>query len=147
MSPSIETAGPVTISKTHAVTKKAQKLTTNKAFTFWKRRKHAYKSRSRVFTAGDRRVQAEKRANQRREYADAIREAHGTILELAEGMKNRFGKHNAGHYYADLIHRAQKSRSTRKVNPWNAYQRRELARMKGESHCVYNTFDNSQYML
>ena len=96
---------------------------------------HSQKSRNRVFTAGDRRAQAQKRENQRRDYYHAIQAAQGTIQELAEGMKNRFGKHNAGHYYNDLIHRAHKSRSTRKVNRWNAYQKLELARIKSKKSC------------
>ena len=131
-------AEPATISRTHVVAKRAQKVTTNKTFTFWKRRTHTNRSRNRVFTAGDRQAQAEKRASQRHEYAETIRAAHGTIRELAEGMRNRFGKHLASHYYSDMIHRAHKSCTTRKVSAWNAYQRRELARMKGKGLCIYS---------
>lgn len=91
-----------------------------------------YKLRSHIFTAGNRWAQAEERASQQRKYAGAVRVAHETIHELAEGMRNRFGKHSTTHYYADLIHHAHKSRSMRRVSAWNAYQRRELARMKGK---------------
>ena len=73
----------------------------------------------------------EKRKKQRAEYLDAIQDAHDKIHVLAEGLKNSFGKYNIDHYYKDLIHRAHKSRSTRKVNSWNAYQRLELARIRG----------------
>jgi len=128
-------AEAATVSRTHACTKKAPKLATNKTFTFWRRRTHLQKLRNRVSTAGDRRAQAQKRENQRRDYYDAIQTAQGTIHELAEGMKNRFGKHGTGHYYNDLIHRAHKSRSTRRVSRWNAYQKLELARMKSEGLC------------
>jgi len=132
MPPPIPTAEPTTVSRTHACTKKAPKLVINKNFTFWRRRTHSQKSRNRVFTAGDRQAQAQKREKQRRDYYSAMQAAHRTIQELAEGMKNRFGKHSMSHYYNDMIHRAHKSRSTRKVNRWNAYQKLELARMKSK---------------
>jgi hypothetical protein len=133
MPPPIQTAEPATISRTHVCTKKAPKLATNKTFTFWRKRTPSHRLRGRVFTAGDRRVQAQKRASQRHEYFEVVQAAQGKIQELAEGMRNRFGKHNAAHYYNDLIHRAHRSRTTRKVNQWNAYQKHELARMKSKS--------------
>ena len=136
MPPPVPTAEPTSISRTHARTRKAPKLVTNKTFTFWKRRTRSCKTRNRVFTAGDRQVQAQKRATQRREYLEAIQMAQRTIQELAEGMRNRFGKHSTAHYYSDLIHRAHRSRSTRKVNQWNAYQRHELARMKSKRFII-----------
>jgi len=129
---------PTAISRTHVYTKKAPKLVTNKTFTFWRRRTPSHKLRGRVFTAGDRRVQAQKRESQRREYLEAVQTAQGTIQELAEGMRNRFGKHNAAHYYNDLIHRAHWSRTTRKINQWNAYQKHELAQMKSKSFYLHN---------
>ena len=49
---------------------------------------------------------------------------------VAEGLRNCFGKYSVNHYLNDLIHREHKSRSERKVNPWNAYQKLELERMK-----------------
>ena len=130
MTPPTSTPGPTTVSRTSACTKQAPRLSTNKTFTFWRRRTNTRKSRSRVFTTGDRRVQAEKRERLRAVYYDAIQVAQGKIQEFAAGLKDRFGKHSTGHYYNDLIHRAHKSRSTRKVNQWNAYQKLELARMK-----------------
>ena len=139
MPPPIQMAEPTTISRTHACTKKAPKLVTNKTFTFWRRRTSSHKLRNRVFTAGDRQAQAQKRASQQREYLAAVQAAQGTIHELAEGMRNRFGKHSSAHYYNDLIHRAHRSRTTRKVNLWNAYQKHELARMKSKSLYVCNT--------
>jgi len=138
MPTSIQTAEPTTISRTHACAKKAPKLVTNKTFTFWRRRTSSHKLRNRVFTVGDRRVQAQKRASQRHEYLEAVQAAQGKIQELADGMRNRFGKHSAAHYYNDLIHRAHRSRNTRRVSPWNAYQKRELARMKSKSPHIYN---------
>lgn len=125
--PATSTPGPTTVSRTSVCTKQAPKLSTNKTPTFWRRRTRAHKLRNRVFTAGDRRAQAEKRAKLRADYFDAIQAAQGTIQELAVGLKNCFRKHGTGHYYNDLIHRAHKSRSTRKVNHWNAYQKLELA--------------------
>ena len=130
MTSTTSTPGPATVSRTSACTKQAPRLSTNKTFTFWRRRTNAHKSRSRVITAGDRRTQAEKRERARAAYYDAIQTAQGKIQEFAVGLRDRFGKHSTGHYYNDLIHRAHKSRSTRKVNQWNAYQKLELARMK-----------------
>ena len=121
---------PDTISRDRVVSKRAPKLTTNKTFTFWRNRTRSNKLTKRVLTAGDRLVQAKKHEQHRLEYHDALEHAHATIRELAEGLRNRFGKHSVDHYFNDLIHRAHKSRSTRKVNPWNAYQKLELERMK-----------------
>ena len=121
---------PNTISRDRAVSKRAPKLTTNKTFTFWRSRTRSHKLTKRVLTAGDRLVQAKRREQHRHEYHDALEHAHATIRELAEGLRNRFGKYSVDHYFNDLVHRAHKSRSTRKVNPWNAYQKLELERMK-----------------
>ena len=142
MTPPTSTPGPTTVSRTSACTKQAPRLSTNKTFTFWRRRTNARKSRSRVFTAGDCRVQAEKRDRLRAAYYDAIQAAQGKIQEFAVGLKDRFGKHSTGHYYNDLIHRAHKSRSTRKVNHWNAYQKLELARIKRQYSLTINLIFN-----
>jgi hypothetical protein len=71
-----------------------------------------------------------------------VQEAHGKVHELAVGLKGRFGKYGAGHYYSDLIRRAHKTRSTRKVNSWNAYQKLELARIKRLrfEHIIYSRY-------
>ncbi|KAF9788758.1 hypothetical protein BJ322DRAFT_977470, partial [Thelephora terrestris] len=87
----------------------------------------------RALTAGDRLVQAKKREQYRLEYRDALEEGQATIRELAEGLRNRFGKYSVEHYYNELIHRAHTSWSVRKVNGWNAYQKLELERMKSEA--------------
>ena len=79
-----------------------------------------------VSTAADRLILAKKREQHRHEYRDALREAQGKIYELAQGLKDRFGRYSVEHYHNDLIHRAHKSRSTRKVNRWNAFQKLEL---------------------
>ena len=113
--------GPDTISRYHVVSKQAPKLTTNKLFTFWQRRTRAPKPK-RILTTGDCLVQAKKREQHRHEYQDALEEAQATIRELAEGLKNRFGKYSVDHYFNDLIHRAHTSRLVRKVSGWNAYQ-------------------------
>ena len=122
---------PDTISRHRAVSKQAPKLVTNKSFTFWQRRTRTRKPK-RVLTAGDRLVQTKKRQQHRREYQDALEGAQATIRELAEGLKNRFGKYNVDHYFNNLIHRAHTSRSVRKVSGWNAYQKLELERMKSK---------------
>ncbi|KAF9789649.1 hypothetical protein BJ322DRAFT_991516, partial [Thelephora terrestris] len=77
-------------------------------------------------TAGDRLLQARKREQHRRDYRDALREAQGKIQALAQGLKERFGKYSVDHYYNELVHRAHKSRSTRGVSRWNAFQKLEL---------------------
>jgi hypothetical protein len=124
---------PNTISRVHAVTKRAPKLTANKTFTFWRNRITSRKTQKRILTTGDRLLQAKKREQNRHKYHDALEKAQATIQELAEGLRNCFGKHSMDHYFNDLIHRAHKSRSARKVNPWNAYQKLELERMKRRS--------------
>jgi len=121
---------PNTISRHHAVSKRAPKLGMNKTFTFWKNRAPSRNPKKRVLTAGDRSIQAKKREQHRREYQDALEHAQVTVRELAEGLRNRFGKYSVDHYLNDLIHREHKSRSERRVNPWNAYQKLELERMK-----------------
>lgn len=121
---------PNTISRDHAVSKRAPKLTTNKTFTFWRNRTRSHRPKKRVLTAGDRLVQAKKREQHRHEYYNALEHAQATVQELAEGLRNRFGKYSVDHYFNDLIHRAHKSRSTRKVNPWNTYQKLELEQIK-----------------
>lgn len=119
---------PTTISRHRAVSKQAPKVA-QKTFMFWRRK--AYPRRPKhVFTAGDRLIQAKKREQHRRDYKSALKEAHATLQELAEGLRNRFGKYSVDHYFNDLIHRAHKSRSARRVSTWNAYQRLELERMK-----------------
>ena len=118
---------PNTISRHLAVSKRAP----NKTFTFWRRKVKARKPK-RTLTPGDRLVQAQKRKQHRRNYLDALEQAHGSIQELAEGLRNRFGKYSVEHYYNDLIHRAHKSRSVRKVSTWNAYQKLELEKMKSK---------------
>ena len=120
-----------TISRMQVVSKRAPKLTTNRQFTFWRQRFQRRARHKRILTAGDRLLLAKKREQNRREYRDALREAQGKILALAQGLKNRFGKYSVEHYHNDLIHRAHKSRSTRKVNRWNAFQKLELKRIKG----------------
>ncbi|KAF9791312.1 hypothetical protein BJ322DRAFT_1104974 [Thelephora terrestris] len=122
---------PTTISRSHTVSRRAPKLAANKTFTFWRRVQS--QKRKRVLTVGDHLVQTKKRKQHRREYQDALEEAHATIRELAEGLRNRFRKYSVDHYYSDLIHRAHTSRSVRKVNCWNAYQKLELERMKCEA--------------
>ncbi|KAF9778556.1 hypothetical protein BJ322DRAFT_1113916 [Thelephora terrestris] len=123
---------PNTVSRHHAVAKKAPKLTTNKTFTFWRRRTQQRKPK-RALTAGDCLVQAKKHVQYRLEYQDTLEEAQATIRELAEGLRNRFGKFSVEHYFNELIHWAHTSRSVRKVNGWNAYQKLELERMKSEA--------------
>ena len=119
---------PTTISRHRTVSKQAPKVA-QKTFMFWRRK--AYPRRPKhVFTAGDRLIQAKKREQHRRDYKSALKEAHATLQELAEGLRNRFGKYSVDHYFNDLIHRAHKSRSARRVSTWNAYQRLELERMK-----------------
>jgi len=120
-----------TISRTQVVSNQAPKLTVNKTFTFWHQRSKRRAQVKRVLTAGDRLLQARKREQCRREYRDALREAQNKIYELAQGLKERFGKYSVEHYHNDLIHRAHKSRSTRKPNRWNAFQKLELKRLKG----------------
>lgn len=119
-----------TISRDHTVSKRAQKLAMNKRFTFWKNRAPSRNPKKHTLTVGDRVVQAKKREQHRHKYQDALADAQVTVWELAEGLRNRFGKHSVNHYFNDLIHRAHKSRSERKVNPWNAYQKLELERMQ-----------------
>jgi len=97
---------------------------------FWRNRTPSRNPKKRVLTAGDRSLQAKKREQHRHEYQDALEGAQATVRELAEGLRNRFGKYSVDHYLNDLIHREHKSRSERKVNPWNAYQKLELERMK-----------------
>ena len=93
---------PTTISRSHTVSRRAPKLAANKTFTFWRRVQS--QKRKRVLTVGDRLVQTKKRKQHRREYQDVLEEAHATIRELAEGLRNRFGKYSVDHYYSDLIH-------------------------------------------
>jgi len=130
-SPSALNSGSNTISQTHVVSKRAPKLATNKTFTFWRQRAQRRTQVKRVSTAGDRALQAKKREQYRRDYQDALEEAQGKIYTLAQGLKDRFGKYSVEHYHNDLIHRAHKSRSTRKVNRWNAFQKLELKQIKG----------------
>ena len=120
-----------TISRTQVVSKQAPKLATNKTFTFWRQRSQRRTRTKRVFTAGDRLLQAKKREQHRHDYRDALREAQGKVYALAQGLRDRFGKYSVEHYHNDLIHRAHKSRSTRRVNRWNAFQKLELKRIKG----------------
>lgn len=117
-----------TISRARVVSKQAPKLTTNKVSTFWRQRRARTR---RTLTAGDRLLLARKREQHRRDYRDALREAQEKIYALAQGLRDRFGKYSVEHYHNDLIHRAHKSRSTRKVNRWNAFQKLELKRLKG----------------
>ncbi|KAF9642255.1 hypothetical protein BDM02DRAFT_3074142, partial [Thelephora ganbajun] len=98
----------------------------------------------RVLTAGDRAIQAKKREQHHREYHDALEDAQATIRELAEGLRNRFGKYSVDHYFNDLIHRAHKSRSTRKVNPWNAYQKLDFLGEAGDASNINLTEINKQ---
>jgi len=130
-SPSTTILESSTISRTRVLSKRAPKLATNKTFTFWRQRIQQRARGKRVLTAGDRLVQAKKREQHRRDYRDALREAQGKVYALAQGLKDRFGKYSVEHYHNDLIHRAHKSRSTRRVNRWNAFQKLELKRMKG----------------
>ncbi|KAF9789735.1 hypothetical protein BJ322DRAFT_1000888 [Thelephora terrestris] len=99
-------------------------------FTFWRegirRRVHA----KRVSTARDRYLLSKERAQRRQEYRDALRKAHDKIYDLARELKDHFGKHSLEHYHNELIHRAHKLRSTRRVNRWNAFQKLELKRIK-----------------
>ena len=90
---------PDTISCHHAVSKRAP----NKTFTFWRRKVQAQKPKC-VLTPGDRLVQTKKHEQHHCDYLDALEQAHATIQELAEGLRNRFGKHSVEHYYNDLIH-------------------------------------------
>ena len=101
----------------------------NKTFTYWQKRTTGRKPK-RVLTAGDRLLQAKKHEQHRHDYQEVLEEAHTTIRGLAEGLRNHFGKYSMDHYYNDLIHRAHKSRSVRKVSLWNAFQKLELERMK-----------------
>jgi hypothetical protein len=130
-SPSTPNPESSTISRTQVLSKRAPKLTTNKTLTFWRQRIQRRTQGRRVLTAGDRLIQAKKREQHRRDYRDALQEAQGKIYTLAQGLKDRFGKYSIEHYHNDLIHRAHKSRSTRRVNRWNAFQKLELKRMKG----------------
>ena len=139
MVPSSSPSGPSTISRTRVVSKQAPRLTTNKSFTFWRQRSQRRTRKQRVFTAGDRALQKKKREQHRRDYHDALREAQGKIHNLAQDLKDRFGKYGVEHYHNDLIHRAHKSRSIRRVNRWNAFQKLELGRMKGLWPAVLNT--------
>jgi len=133
--PPLSRAKPSTISRHHAVSIQAPKLATSKVFPFGRNRRRwqPHKPKPRTLTAGDRLVQAKKREQHRQDYRDALEQAQAKIRELAEGLRDRFGKYSVEHYFNDLIHRAHKSRSTRKVNPWNAYQKLELERMKRRS--------------
>lgn len=131
MAPSSSRPRPGTVSRTRVNSEQAPRLATNKSFTFWHQRSQRRARAKRISTAGDRALQKKKREQFRRDYHDALREAQGKIYDLARGLKDRFGKYGVEHYHNDLIHRAHKSRSTRKVNRWNAYQKLELKRIKG----------------
>ena len=120
-----------TISRTQVISKKAPTLTVNKSFTFWRQRSQRRARARHVLTAADRRLQAKKREQHRHEYRDALRKAQEEIYALARGLKERFGKYSVEHYHNDLIQRAHKSRATRRVNRWNAFQKLELKRIKG----------------
>ena len=122
---------PSTISRTHVLSKRAPKLSTNKTLTFWRKRTQRRALANCRLTPADRLVQAKKRKQRRHEYHSALQEAQEKIYALAQGLKDRFGKYSVEHYHNDLIHRAHKSRSTRKVNRWNAFQKLELKRMRG----------------
>ena len=128
-----------TISRTRAVSKQAPKLAVNKTFTFSRQRLQRRVQGKRVSTAADRLILAKKHEQHRYEYRDALREAQGKIYELAQGLKDRFGRYSVEHYHNDLIHRAHKSRSTRRVNRWNAFQKLELKRIKGLFTVDFNT--------
>ena len=123
--------GSGTISRTKVVSKQAPRLTTSKTATFWHHGLQRRARSRRVLTAGDRILHAKKREQHRHDYRDALREAQGKIYALAQGLRDRFGKYSVEHYHNDLIHRAHKSRSTQKVNRWNAFQKQELKRLKG----------------
>jgi len=131
MAPPLSDPKSGTISRATVVSKRAPKLSTNKNLPFWRQRSRRRAQGGRVFTTGDLLLQAKKREERRRNYRDALREAQGKIHILAQELKERFGKYSVEHYHNDLIHRAHKSRSTRKVNRWNAFQKVELKRMKG----------------
>jgi len=120
-----------TLSRAQVVSRRAPKLSTDKSLPFWRQRSRRRAQGRRVLTTGDLLLQAKKREEHRRKYRDALREAQGKIYQLARELKDRFGKYDVEHYHNDLIHRAHKSRSTRKVNRWNAFQKLELKRMKG----------------
>lgn len=124
---------PDTISRYHAISKRAPKLAAGKILPLWRRKSRKPK---RVLTAGDRVVQARKREQHRHDYQAALEQGQAAIRELAEGLRNRFGKYGVDHYFNDLIHRAHKSRSERKVSRWNAYQKLELERMKCKSSMI-----------
>ena len=131
LSPPVSNPKSSTISRTHVVSKRAPKLTVNKTFTFWRQRSRRHAQGKRVLTAGDKLLQAKKREQYRRDYRSALQEAQEKVYTLARGLRDRFGKYSVDHYHNDLIHRAHKSRSTHKVNRWNAFQKLELKRMKG----------------
>ena len=122
-----------TISRHHATSKRAPKLAAGKMIPLWRRKLRKPK---RVLTAGDRVLQARKREQHRRDYQVALEQGQAAIRELAEGLRNRFGKYGVDHYFNDLIHRAHKSRSVRRVSRWNAYQRLELERMKCKASVI-----------
>ena len=137
-----------TISRARVVSQQAPRLRTNKTFTFWRQRLRRRAQGKRVLTAGDRFLQAKKREQYRQNYRNALREAQGKIYALAQELKDRFGKYSVDHYHNDLIHRAHKSRSTRKVNRWNAFQRLELKRMKGvQTVKINSTYQKLSYVL
>ena len=125
-----------TLSHHYAVSKRAPRYATSGTLTFWQRKARSRKSK-RVFTAGDRLVQAKNREQHRRDYQDALERAQAKIQDLAEELRNRFGKYSVEHYFNDLIHRAHKSRSVRRVSTWNAYQKLELERIKRNSSDLY----------
>jgi hypothetical protein len=102
-----------------------------KPFASWRQRFQRNARSKHVLMAGDKLFQAKKREQHRREYRDVLWEAQDKIYALARGLKERFGKYSVEHYHNDLIHRAHKSRSTRKVNKWNVFQKLELKRIKG----------------
>ena len=123
--------GDKTILQTQVVSRQAPQVARNGTFTFWRQRLQRHTRAKRILTAGDQLLQAKKREQHCCDYRDALQEAQGKIYALAQGLRDRFGKYSVEHYHNNLIHRAHKSRSTRKVNLWNAYQKLELKRIKG----------------
>ena len=111
------------ILQAHVVLKQAPKLMTKKASLFWHWNLKQHARAIHVSTGGDQLLQRKKHKQHHLEYHKVLRVAQGKIRELAQGLKDYFGKYGVEHYHKDLIHYVHKKHSMHKVNPWNTFQK------------------------
>lgn len=112
----------------------SRKLSSHKTRTPWRTRT---KRISIKLTPAQKALKKAQRLEAKETYHDALLNAQTEVQQLADGLRERFGKHSSQYYLEEIVQISRLQKKRKVTGAWNAYVSMEVKRINSGTSIYY----------